>query len=102
MKETLRLLWIGFRNFCRDTNVQITDFDWANYQAIRRLIERGPEVDEGSIKAWVEKYIPCHCDEAYTSRGLRAPDCPRHAWVDVPELKQFLQEVTGVTVKERK
>ena len=26
------------------------------------------------------KYGLCNCDEAYTKRGLTAPDCPWHAW----------------------
>jgi hypothetical protein len=25
-----------------------------------------------------KKYVPCRCDEIYTSRGLAAPDCPYH------------------------
>lgn len=25
------------------------------------------------------KYVPCRCDEIYTSRGLSAPDCPFHS-----------------------
>jgi len=91
--KALKKYWPHKRDMLIDTKI---------YLAIRRDIEHGPEVDEDAIKIWVEKYIPCHCDEAYTSRGLRAPDCPRHAWVDVPELKQFLHEVAGVTVKERK
>lgn len=24
-------------------------------------------------------YVPCRCDEAYTSRGLAASDCPYHS-----------------------
>lgn len=26
-----------------------------------------------------KKYVPCRCDEIYTSRGLTAPDCPYHS-----------------------
>lgn len=26
-----------------------------------------------------KKYVPCRCDEAYTSRNLTAPDCPFHS-----------------------
>lgn len=24
-------------------------------------------------------YVPCRCDDIYTSRGLTAPDCPFHS-----------------------
>ena len=35
----------------------------------------------------LRRLIPCTCDEAYTSRGLTAPDCPWHNYgEDVQDL----------------
>jgi len=31
---------------------------------------------EGQIKELVGEYFPCHCDPAYTVRGLVQPGCP--------------------------
>ena len=30
----------------------------------------------------IEKSLPCECHEAYTSRGLTQPDCPRCRFAD--------------------
>ena len=43
---------------------------------IKQLEEENQKLKE-MIRA-----IPCTCDEAYKSRGLTAPDCPRCNYVD--------------------
>ena len=37
---------------------------------------------------WAHK-LPCQCDEAYTSRGLKQPDCPRCQWAE--EVQDWLE-----------
>lgn len=35
----------------------------------------------------------CTCDEAYTKRGLTAPDCPWHAFAVQEAMEQYATEV---------
>jgi len=39
------------------------------------------EAENQKLKEMI-RAIPCTCDEAYKSRGLTAPDCPRCNYVD--------------------
>lgn len=38
-----------------------------------------PKTDGGDRADIAIKYVPCRCDDAYSSRGLAAPDCPYHS-----------------------
>lgn len=39
------------------------------------------------------KYGLCNCDEAYTSRGLTAPDCPLHGFAVEEAMEEYAQSV---------
>jgi hypothetical protein len=43
----------------------------------------------------LKRIIPCRCDEAYTSRGLKAPDCPWHNYGDevMEIINRLLEEI---------
>lgn len=41
---------------------------------VHKTIKQMP-TKEGIAKT----HVPCRCDVAYTSRGLKAPDCPYHS-----------------------
>lgn len=37
-------------------------------------------------------YVPCRCDDIYTSRGLTAPDCPYHSTDPESAMDQFAKQ----------
>lgn len=39
-----------------------------------------------------KKYVPCRCDEIYTSRGLTAPDCPFHSTDPEAAMDEYFTE----------
>jgi sulfur relay (sulfurtransferase) complex TusBCD TusD component (DsrE family) len=54
------------------------------------------------IEKWFEKNAPlCTCDEAYTGRGLTAPDCLRHRGLDAEDLIRMLKELGLAALAER-
>jgi hypothetical protein len=70
------------------------------YLAIRAALAE-PSVTQQKLTEIIRKYVPCHCDPAYTDRGLTAPDCPRHAWVDEETLADMFKEI-GVEIEEER
>lgn len=44
-------------------------------------------------EAIAKKYVPCRCDEIYTSRGLTAPDCPYHANDPESAMDEWAKEI---------
>jgi hypothetical protein len=75
---------------------------------IVRVTVLEPKVNAESVKEWFEKNAPpCSCDEAYTIRGLTAPDCLRHQGLDADDLIRMVKELSltalePVTEEERK
>lgn len=70
-----------------------------------------PKISRELIEKWLEKNAPlCTCDEAYTGRGLTAPDCLRHRGLDAEDLIRMLKELGlaaladkgGVSEEERR
>jgi hypothetical protein len=75
-----------------------SNVDKADYDVISQCIERaalsGPRVTEKIVGEWFEKNAPpCTCDEAYTSRGMTAPDCLRHQGLDAEDLTRMLNDL---------
>jgi hypothetical protein len=46
------------------------------------------------------RIIPCTCDEAYRSRGLTAPDCPRCNYVDEDLINGISADFQEIADKE--
>lgn len=51
---------------------------------------------EASKEQIALKYGLCNCDEAYTKRGLTAPDCPWHAFA----IEEAMEEYAELRIKE--
>lgn len=76
-------------------------FDWDQREPIPEScpLPKWPSVTQKQLTEIIKKYVPCHCDPAYTARGLTAPDCPRHAGVDEITLAEIFKEI-GVSIEE--
>ena len=55
------------------------------------LFHQGYENAKQDALAIIRNLIPCRCGNAYTQRGLQAPDCPWHT--DGREVELAVQEM---------
>jgi hypothetical protein len=67
-------------------------------QAIRCLIENGPEVDDEWIEKWLDKNMACNCHEAFISRKMYDPNCFRHGYIADVDWRSALREA-GVRIR---